>query len=177
MFSNTDIKPKAELKTLSDFVLVGEVGCGKTALMKALLKSDDEVRKTQAAEYHDNNVIDTPGEFIGRPAYYGALLATVVNVGTIVYLQPANSTAFTMPAGLLQVYPNKRVIGVITKSDLPDADSVMGCRILEENGIKQPYFITSTITNDGVEKLRCYLANLQNDSVDAESLKETSPTI
>lgn len=169
MSSNADITPLSESKilpssVLADFVLVGEVGCGKTALMKSLLQSDGEVRKTQAAEYHDHNVIDTPGEFIGRPAYYGALLATIVNVSTIVYLQPANSTAFTMPAGLLQVYPDKRVVGVISKADLPDADSARACRIMQENRIKEPYFITSTVTNEGVEKLRCYLANLQNGS-------------
>lgn len=164
MSSNTDITLSTEAKILNDFALVGEVGCGKTALMKALLQSDGEVRKTQATEYHDHNVIDTPGEFVGRPAYYGALLATVVNVSTIVYLQPANSNAFTMPAGLLQVYPNKRVVGVITKADLPDADPIRACGIMQENRIKEPYFTTSTVTNDGIEKLRDYLANLQNGS-------------
>ena len=160
MSSNTDIKSPTESKALADFVLVGEVGCGKTALMKALLQSDGEVRKTQAAEYHEHNVIDTPGEFIGRPAYYGALLATIIGVSTIVYLQPANSHAFSMPSGLLLVYPNKRVIGVVSKTDLPDSDSVRACKIMQENGIKEPYFTTSTVTNEGIEQLRSYLMNL-----------------
>lgn len=152
---------------LEDFILVGEVGCGKTALMKALLQHHDEVRKTQAAVYHPNNVIDTPGEFSVRPSYYGALLATVVEVDTIIYLQPANSARFSLPAGLLQVYPDKRVIGVISKADLPDANLERARRILQENAIAEPYFVTSAITKDGVDGLRSYLLGLQSAVGDA----------
>lgn len=145
----------------TDFALIGQVDCGKTALMNALLESHDEVRKTQSAVFHGHNVIDTPGEFTGCHAYYGALLSTVLEVNTIVYLQPANSTIFSMPAGLLQVYPNKRVIGVISKVDLPDADVKRARRILHDNRVPEPYFETSTVTGTGVAELRAYLADLQ----------------
>lgn len=161
------MKAAGEGGLLEDFILVGEVGCGKTALMKALLQHHDEVRKTQAAVYHPHNVIDTPGEFSVRPSYYGALLATVVEVDTVIYLQPANSERFSLPAGLLQVYPDKRVIGVISKADLPDANLDRARRILQENAIAEPYFVTSAMTDDGVDQLRSYLLGLHTDSEDA----------
>ena len=152
---------------LADFVLVGAVRCGKTALMQALLGDKGEVLKTQAAVFHDGHVVDTPGEFIGRRNYYGALLSTIVDVSTIVYLQPANSVIFALPAGLLHVYPNKRVVGVISKVDLPDADVAAVSKVLSDNDIPAPYFATSVMTGSGVAELRDYLISLQGKSIDA----------
>tara|TARA_R110000868_G_scaffold411749_1_gene708666 strand:+ start:17086 stop:17649 length:564 start_codon:yes stop_codon:yes gene_type:complete len=152
---------------LADFVLVGAVHCGKTALMQALLGDKGEVFKTQAAIFHDGHVIDTPGEFIGRRSYYGALLSTIVDVSTIVYLQPANSVIFALPAGLLHVYPNKRVVGVISKIDLPDADVATVSRLLYDNTIPTPHFATSVVTGSGVAELRDYLISLQGKPIDA----------
>jgi len=168
------MRPVDEAQSLGDFVLVGEVGCGKTALMKALLQDDSEVRKTQATVFHPHNVIDTPGEFSVRPSYYGALLSTVVEVGTIVHVQPANQTSFSLPAGLLQVYPDKRVIGVISKTDLPDANLDRARQILRENAIKEPYFATSAVSEEGVDELRSYLVSLQANLAEANSRRELS---
>jgi ethanolamine utilization protein EutP len=159
-------------QTLADFVLVGSVGCGKTALMQALLGNEGEVLKTQAAVFHDNQVIDTPGEFIGRRNYYGALLATIVDVSTIVYLQPANSVIFSLPAGLLHVYPDKRVMGVISKTDLPDAEVAAASKVLSDNGIAEPHFATSAATGSGVAELRAYLIGLQGKTVDANARQQ-----
>ncbi|MFA7552820.1 MAG: EutP/PduV family microcompartment system protein [Spongiibacteraceae bacterium] len=143
-----------------DFVLVGAVSCGKTALMRALLEIDDDVLKTQAPVFHGNNVIDTPGEFTARPNYYGALLCTVSEVATIVYLQPANSAVFSLPPGLLHVYPDKNIVGVISKIDLPDADTNTASQVLKSHGIEEPYFLTSAETGAGVSELRHYLYSL-----------------
>ncbi|MFC7294272.1 EutP/PduV family microcompartment system protein [Marinobacter aromaticivorans] len=146
---------------LANFALVGDVGCGKTALTLALLQSDEEVLKTQAVVFHPSHVVDTPGEFVNRPAYYGALLSTIAEIDTIVYLQPANSRAFSLPPGLLHVYPNKRVVGVVSKTDLPDADTAAACRVMAEHNIPPPYFLTSTKTGEGVDRLRSFLIGLQ----------------
>ena len=162
MPSDQNMKRLTPLKTLSDFVVIGEVGCGKTALMNALLENGNVRRKTQAAEFHQHNVIDTPGEFVGRPAYYGALLSTIINVTTLVYLQAANKEYFSMPSGLLSVYSNKRVIGVISKADLPDANVSGARRLLKENGIPEPYFVTSVVNNKGIASLRSHLLALQD---------------
>lgn len=161
MSSNKDVSKKRLHPDLTDFVLVGDVGCGKTALTLALLESDEKVLKTQAVVFHASHVVDTPGEFVNRPAYYGALLSTIVDISTIVYLQPANSKAFSLPPGLLHVYPKKRVVGVVSKTDLPDADPERACRVLTEHNISPPHFLTSTVTGDGVDALRSFLISLQ----------------
>ncbi|WP_417518154.1 EutP/PduV family microcompartment system protein [Marinobacter sp.] len=161
MSGNPDVNRNAPHPDLANFVLVGDVGSGKTALTLALLESSDQVLKTQAVEFHPSHVVDTPGEFISRPAYYGALLSTISDISTIVYLQPANSRSFSLPPGLLHVYPGKRVVGVVSKTDLPDADSEAACRIMADHNISPPYFLTSTATGEGVDALRSFLISLQ----------------
>ncbi|WP_157680609.1 EutP/PduV family microcompartment system protein [Marinobacter nauticus] len=161
MSGNPDVNKQPLHPDLADFVLVGDVGSGKTALTLALLESSDQVLKTQAVVFHPSHVVDTPGEFTSRPAYYGALLSTIADISTIVYLQPANSRAFSLPPGLLHVYPGKRVVGVVSKTDLPDADTETACRIMAEHNILPPYFLTSTATGEGVAGLRSFLISLQ----------------
>ncbi len=173
MFGDTHMSGNLA-KMPTGFVLVGSVSSGKTALMQALLGKRGDVLKTQAAVYHGDNVIDTPGEFIGRRNYYGALLSTIVDVPTIVYLQEANNPVFSMPAGLLQVYPNKNVVGVISKVDLPDADVAAARQILRDNGIAEPYFATSAATGFGVTALRNFLIALGNNN--AESAGSAKPS-
>lgn len=174
MFSDTHIAMAAQRTALADFVLVGDVGCGKTTLMKALLTNfssgkHSEVLKTQAVVFHKHNVIDTPGEFIGRKSYYGALLATIAEVSTLVYLQVANNPVFSMPVGLLQIYPNKRIVGVISKIDLPDADVAATRKLLQENAIAEPYFEISVETGQGINRLRDHLMALQGEPIDSGS--------
>jgi len=161
MSGNPDVNEHQLHPDLADFVLVGDVGSGKTALTLALLESPDELLKTQAVVFHPSHVVDTPGEFTSRPAYYGALLATIAEISTVVYLQPANSRAFSLPPGLLHVYPDKRVIGVVSKTDLPDADTESACRVMADHNISPPYFLTSTATGEGVADLRSFLISLQ----------------
>lgn len=161
MSGNPDVNKEGLHPDLADFVLVGDVSSGKTALTLALLESSDQVLKTQAVVFHPSHVVDTPGEFISRPAYYGALLSTIAEISTVVYLQPANSRAFSLPPGLLHVYPGKRVVGVVSKTDLPDADTETACRIMADHNISPPYFLTSTATGEGVAALRSFLISLQ----------------
>ena len=158
-------------KMPTDFVLVGEVGCGKTALVNALLQTGEQAQKTQSVEFHRHNVVDTPGEFGGRRTFYRALLASIVEIPTVVYLQPANSQVFSLPTGLLTVYPNKQVVGVISKVDLPEADVPGAEKLLLANGIAAPHFATSAVTGAGVADLRDYLIGLQEGPPDSGPAK------
>ncbi|MFT7338556.1 MAG: ethanolamine utilization protein EutP [Marinobacter maritimus] len=172
MSGNPDVNEHQLHPDLADFVLVGDVGSGKTALTLALLESTDELLKTQAVVFHPSHVVDTPGEFTSRPAYYGALLATIAEISTVVYLQPANSRAFSLPPGLLHVYPDKRVIGVVSKTDLPDADTESACRVMVDHNISPPYFLTSTATGEGVADLRSFLISLQTSDAGMGACEE-----
>lgn len=137
-------------------MLVGSIGAGKSTLFKALFGLEGEVRKTQGMEFETGG-IDTPGEFFSHPRLYHALINTAGGVETIVYVHPANEAEFRLPPGLLDVYGNKDLVGVITKTDLPDADPDRIEAILRANGFTGPVFRVSSHEPHGVARLQQYL--------------------
>jgi ethanolamine utilization protein EutP len=141
----------------ASFAVIGEVDAGKSALITRLVNPEGNQRKTQAPIYYPGSVIDTPGEYVDNRAWNGPLLSTISSVNTIVYLQPANAKHFSAPPGLLRVYPNKKLIGVISKVDIDDANIEHAENLLETNGIKGPYFYTSIHDDNSINKLRTFL--------------------
>lgn len=101
---------------------VGAVGAGKTTLFNALRGNYSLARKTQAVEFNDHGDIDTPGEYFSHPRWYHALITTLQDVDTLIYVHAVNDKESRLPAGLLDVGTRKRHIAVISKTDMPDAD-------------------------------------------------------
>ncbi len=101
---------------------VGTVGAGKTTLFNALQGNYSLARKTQAVEFNEKGDIDTPGEYFSHPRWYHALITTLQDVDTLIYVHAANDTESRLPAGLLDIGANKRHIAAISKTDMPDAD-------------------------------------------------------
>ena len=138
------------------FMLIGPIGAGKSTLFKALFGREGEARKTQAVEF-DSGCVDTPGEYFSHPRLYHALISTSCNVGTLVYVHPCNEPEHRLPPGLLNVYEGKRVIGAITKTDLPDAEPDRIEAMLRGNGFDGPIFRTSSRDLRSMEPLRACL--------------------
>jgi ethanolamine utilization protein EutP len=140
----------------SAFILIGPIGAGKSTLFKALFGREEAVRKTQVVEYEDGG-IDTPGEYFSHPRLYHALLSTSSTVDTLVYVHPCNELEHRMPPGLLRVYEGKRLVGAITKTDLPDARPDLIEDMLRGNGFNGPIFRTSSRDRQSIERLKAYL--------------------
>ncbi|MDR2696473.1 MAG: ethanolamine utilization protein EutP [Deltaproteobacteria bacterium] len=138
------------------FMLIGPIGAGKSTLFKALFGREGEVRKTQAVEF-DSSGIDTPGEYFSHPRLYHALISTSCNVDTLVYVHPCNEPEHRLPPGLLHVYAGKRLVGAITKTDLPDAKPDRIEDMLRGNGFSGPIFRTSSRDRQSIDSLRAYL--------------------
>ncbi len=79
--------------------------------------------KTQALEFNDRGDIDTPGEYFSHPRWYHALITTLQDVDTLIYVHAANDTESRLPPGLLDIGSRKHLIVAISKTDLPDATS------------------------------------------------------
>lgn len=144
----------------ASFAVIGEVDAGKSALITRLVNPNGNQRKTQAPIYYSGSVIDTPGEYVDNRAWNGPLLSTISSVNTIVYLQPANAAKFSAPPGLLRVYPNKKLIGVISKVDADDANIENAEKLLKDNGVQGPYFHTSIFDDNSINKLRDFLCTI-----------------
>jgi ethanolamine utilization protein EutP len=139
------------------FVLVGGVEAGKSTLFNALFDKKEAVRKTQAVEFETDRGVDTPGEFFSHPRLYHALLQTVADVGTIVYVHDCSDVACRLPPGLLNVYAGKRIVGVISKTDRAECDPDAAERLLREHGIAGPIFRVSAYEPETLAELREFL--------------------
>lgn len=154
------------------FMLVGSLGAGKSTLFKALFGRVEEVRKTQALEFEAGG-IDTPGEFLSHPRLYSALIHTSTTVDTIVYVHACGDKEFRFPPGLLSVYAGKRLIGVITKTDLPECDPDRTEELLRTNGFNGPIFRVSAWNPDSLDPLRSFLL-VNVSATDATPRSESS---
>ena len=130
------------MKTPEKFMLIGEIEAGKTTLLNALFDNNETVRKTQAIEFEGNGM-DTPGEYFCNPRFYSALLCSAPDVATLVYVHPADCDTCRLPPGFLDVYAGKTVIGVITKTDVPQAHPDAVEALLRSHGIRGSIFRTS----------------------------------
>ncbi len=138
------------------FIFLGAVEAGKTSLFNALRGIENEAVKTQALDY-DQNMIDTPGEFFSYPRLYHALITTMTEVSTVIYVHAANDFNFRLPEGLLAVNEGKRMIAVITKTDLIDADPVRVRNLLQSHGFTGEIYETSLQDTDSIARLKTTL--------------------
>jgi len=153
------------LDRLSDFMLIGCVGAGKTSLFNALLNINVEAEKTQTLVYHNTKTIDTPGEYFDNPRLYSALIQTMVDIDKIIYVHPSNYFDRKLPYGLFRIYQPKNIIGVISKIDLLDSDTKEVKNILKDYGINDKIFEISIYQPDTILGLRNYLSGLNNAGI------------
>lgn len=149
------------------FMLIGEIEAGKTTLINALFGKDEMARKTQAIEYEGNGM-DTPGEYFSHPRLYSALLCSAQSMSTLVYVHPADRHTCRLPPGLLEVYAGKSIIGVITKTDLPEAQPDAVEALLREHGIQGPIYRVSPNDPASLQTLKAVLLGV--DAIAKECL-------
>lgn len=142
---------------LNNFILIGGTGVGKSTLFSALLGRLEEVQKTQALVFHDECTIDTPGEYFDNPRLYSALISTMTDIQTIVYVHQSNALERRLPFGLFHIYDTKQIIGVVSKIDLEDAQLDEVEEIIRDAGIHGPIFPVSVYQPESIATLRHFL--------------------
>lgn len=120
-------------------MLIGKTGSGKTTLTQRLNKKEVEYRKTQMISY-ENNIIDTPGEYLENKFYYKALLVASTEATKLVFIQEATDTTTFYPPNFRTMFNGKDIIGVITKKDLMN-DTEMARKFLKNAGVEEIFEI------------------------------------
>ncbi len=139
------------------FLLAGSPGAGKTSLCAALLGDTGPVRKTQSLEFYGRVMVDLPGEYLVHPQWRRCLLAAAADVDALVYVQAADRAADGVPWDLFRAVPKIRLIGVISKTDAPGADTAQARKNLLRFGVETPVHEVSIYKPETVALLRSWL--------------------
>lgn len=132
-------------------MLIGKTGSGKTTLKQKINDEEEKYHKTQMV-YYEKNIIDTPGEYIENRGFYKVLNVVSTEAELIIFVQSALDDETVFPPNFASMFGGKKVIGVITKTDLTREFS-KAKYFLENAGAKEIYFINKE-DSDGIEKLR-----------------------
>ena len=132
-------------------MLIGEWRSGKSTLIRTLSRSDYRPRKVFAVEHH-GDFVNTPSEFLENRRWYPALITASAHCDTLVFVQDATRTTCQIAPAFAAMF-NRKVIGVITKTDLPEANVSRAERFLRNAGVRE-IFPVSLATGEGVAWLR-----------------------
>ena len=133
-------------------MIIGAIRAGKSTLTKALLNQNLQAVKTQALHYEEW-IVDTPGEYLENPLFYKNIIATSLEVTHLIYLQDATRQQSNFPP-FFGTGMTKLPIGVVTKSDLPEANINQAVYWLKQVIGQAPIVITSSIKGTGIEHIR-----------------------
>ncbi len=137
-------------------ILIGRTSAGKTTLTQYLSNEALKYRKTQSVEVVNKTMIDTPGEYLERTNYRGALQVSAIEADVIVLVQDSMEDGSMFPPAYASSFA-KPVIGVVTKSDLADEGRLERAKqFLNDAGAKVVY-VTSSTEGAGFEELLEYL--------------------
>lgn len=135
-------------------MLIGRSEAGKTTLTQALLDRPIEYEKTQSVNIRDM-IIDTPGEYI-QTKNFGTALAIYSYEADVIGLLMSADEQFSLYSPNITCMTTKDVIGIITKSDVENADTKKAENWLRLAGCKN-IFIVNSLNNEGIDNIKKYL--------------------
>ena len=140
---------------MGKILLIGGIGVGKTSMKQMLMNEHVSYRKTQVLDF-SQLFVDCPGEYLEIPRFYHVLIDASHQVSEIWALQDATKQRTFYPPKFAKVF-NKPIIGIITKTDLENANVEQAASYLKYSGISEPFYPTSIINGKGYSPLRMRL--------------------
>lgn len=144
---------------MNRIIFIGRSGCGKTTLTQALRNQNVRYEKTQSVKLSDF-IIDTPGEYI-ESRNFGGALAVYTYESDIVGLLLSADEPYSLYSPNIVTIANRPVIGIVTKTDIENADPDRAARWLKLAGCKKIFFV-SFKDRDSINKLRDFLAEYKH---------------
>lgn len=137
-------------------ILIGRTTAGKTTLCQRISHEELNYRKTQTITVVNGRMIDTPGEYLERRSFRGALMVSSVDADVVVLVQDATENGTMFPPSFSSMF-SKPTVGVVTKRDLATSEQLdKAQKYLRLAGVKQT-FIISNVTGEGIAELIHYL--------------------
>ena len=129
-------------------ILIGRSTAGKTTLCQRL-----HYYKTQTVQVINKNMIDTPGEYLERRGFRGALIVTSADADIILMVQDATEGGTMFPPLFCSMFAGKPCVGIVTKADLADEEQIERAKKYLKDAGAGALYVTSAVTGEGVEQL------------------------
>ena len=138
-------------------ILIGRSTAGKTTLCQRINHEELQYHKTQTVQIVNQSMIDTPGEYLERRYFRGALMVTAADADTIgvarlLHCIDATEKGSMFPPAYSSMFA-KPCVGVVTKSDLASEHEISNARQYLKAAGAGEIFVVSSVTGEGVEAL------------------------
>ena len=133
-------------------ILIGRSTAGKTTLCQRLNHEELNYCKTQTVQIINRNMIDTPGEYLERRGFRGALMVSSTEADLIIFVQDAteNGTMFPPQFGTMFAKP---CVGVVSKIDIATPQQIADAEAFLRAAGAGWIFRISSVTGEGVKAL------------------------
>lgn len=132
-------------------IVIGEWKSGKSTLIRALSGENYAPRKVLAMDFF-KNFVNTPSEFLENRRFYSALITASADCDVLAFVQDAARNSCLIPPAFASMF-NRRVLGIITKCDLPEANIARAEKFLKNAGVREIYCVSAT-QGTGMDALR-----------------------
>ncbi len=146
-------------------MLIGCSTAGKTTLCQRINHEDLRYNKTQTVQIYNQALIDTPGEYIQRMYFRGALQVTAVDADVVALVQDASTDMTWFPPSYNTQF-GKLTIGIVTKSDLATPEQIESAKGYLKMAGARDIFVTSSVSGDGIERLLKFLEQEEREGED-----------
>ena len=140
-------------------MLVGRSTAGKTTLCQRISHQDLVYHKTQTVQVVNQTMIDTPGEYLQRMYFRGALMVTSVEADVILFVQDATEETTWFPPSYNTQF-NKPALGIVTKADIASSEQIENAKKFLTAAGASRIFVTSSVSGEGVDELLEFLGYL-----------------
>ena len=140
-------------------ILIGRSAAGKTTLCQRINHEDLAYHKTQTVQVINQTMIDTPGEYLERRYFRGALMVTATDADVIVFVQDATEDGTMFPPAYNSQFA-KPAVGVVTKCDVASPEQVERAKKYLRMAGAGRMFVTSSVSGEGVDDLLKFLGYL-----------------
>ena len=133
-------------------MLIGNTGAGKTTLTQFLSNQELKYSKTQTVQIVNENIIDTPGEYLAYSYFRGTMMVTACDADILIFVQDASAVTTMFPPAYSSLF-GKPTLGVVTKADLATEEQIEKAKkyLLMAGATK--IFVTSSYDGTGFEEL------------------------
>ena len=147
-----ELKENDTVEKKKRVILIGRSTAGKTTLCQRINNEELRYHKTQTVQIINKSMIDTPGEYLERTGFRGALLVTSTEADVILLVQDATEQETMFPPMFSSMFV-KPCVGVVTKADLAGEEQVERAKKYLKSAGAGTLYVTSAVTGEGVEEL------------------------